>query len=147
MALGALSSPETTEQAARIYQEARTMLDICERQESGESLTSINILQACALLTLYELKRPNQARAWMTLRRAIGLSKIMSLEQPEGPSNQPVEDWNLPTKLRPFASDSCEAEERRRSFWILYILDAISSLRINTRPTLEKQLRGFIVLT
>ncbi|KAJ5817282.1 hypothetical protein N7447_009515 [Penicillium robsamsonii] len=138
MTLGASSSLETHGQAERTYQEARSLLDICERQESGESLTSINTLQACTLLTLYELKRPNLARAWMTLGRAIGLSKIMSLEHPEGPSKQTT-DWNLPTQFRPPASNSREAEERRRTFWILYIIDGFSSLRVNASPAFDKQ--------
>ncbi|KAJ5788011.1 hypothetical protein N7457_003001 [Penicillium paradoxum] len=136
--LGASSSPERYGQAETNYQKARSLLDVCERQESGESLTSINTLQACTLLTLYELKRPNVARAWITLRRAIGLSKIMSLEQPENSAKQRI-DWNLPTQLLPPPANSSEAEERRRTFWILYILDAFSSLRVNASPAFDKQ--------
>ncbi|PHH59138.1 hypothetical protein CDD81_3696 [Ophiocordyceps australis] len=131
-ALGAFSVPDLRCYVDRCYEEARNLLDVCERQESGQALTNVNVLQACALLTLYEFKRPNFARAWMTLGRAIRLAKMMGFGGGNG-AGQPciVTPWGARMQL-PVPSGTGDMEERRRTFWVLYVFDAFSSLRTNT---------------
>ena len=124
-ALGAFSVPELRCHVERCYQQSRILLDLCERQDTGEALTSINTVQACTLLTLYELKQPNFGRAWMSLGRAIRLGKMMGLDQADGHSGMAAR-WFPSTQPIPPLSPA-EAEERRRTFWVLYILDAFAS--------------------
>jgi hypothetical protein len=132
-ALGALSSAEYISAGDKCYNRARELLDLCERQDSGGMLVSINALQTCVLLSLYEFKSPNFARLWMTLGRAIRLTKIMGLDMLDadhcgtnaGLSKHPPQ---LPFQLPP-ASDPAVLEERRRTFWILYIFDVSAAIR------------------
>ncbi|KLU92410.1 hypothetical protein MAPG_11356 [Magnaporthiopsis poae ATCC 64411] len=136
-ALGACTVAEHGGRGGRAefhYERARSLLDECERDGSGTSLASINTLQTCTLLTLYEFKQPNFARSWLTLGRAIRLGKMMGLDQPEdGHSQRNVAaSWGLPPTTG-------EAEERRRTFWALYLLDGFSSLRSNCDPAFDKQ--------
>ena len=51
----------------KCYQLSRKHLEICEREEDGANLMSIESLQACILITYYELRGKGFARAWMTL--------------------------------------------------------------------------------
>ncbi|KAL2067812.1 hypothetical protein VTL71DRAFT_15908 [Oculimacula yallundae] len=104
---------------------SHTMLKNPERGDTGEALSSINTIQACALLTLYELKQPYFGRAWMSLGRAIRLGKMMGLEKENGNSGLPAQ-W-FPFNQRKSPPSPSEAEERRRTFWVLYILDALAS--------------------
>ncbi len=136
-ALGALTMPELQCYIGRCYDEARNLLDMCERQESSGSLTNINALQACALLTLYEFKRPNFARAWMTLGRAIRLVRIMGLHRGDG-HNCVTAFWGQPM---PLASPSSKAdlEEWRRTFWLLYIFDSFANVKANLGSGFDRQ--------
>ncbi|KAK5999102.1 Depudecin biosynthesis cluster-specific transcription activator DEP6-like protein [Cladobotryum mycophilum] len=129
-ALAALSAPEFRCYADQYYEQGRILLDICERHESGDSLISINILQAAAVLTLYELKRPNFARAYITLGRAIRIARVMGLDR--GPSNPGIGSrWGLRTPM-PEPMSSAVEEENRRTFWLLYMFDVFTSLESQT---------------
>lgn len=79
-ALGAFTSTGCVSARDKCYNQARELLDLCERQDNGGMLVSINTLQTCVLLALYEFKSPNFARLWMTLGRAIRLCKMMGLD-------------------------------------------------------------------
>ena len=134
--VGALADPELTYAIEACYTQARNFLDACERQDNGEALGSINMLQACVLLCFYELKHPNFPRAWLTLGRAIRMSKIMGLEKMDADPTiaavrQPV--------FAPATSvlDTTELEERRRTFWQLYVLDGLAGMRENSVPAFD----------
>lgn len=140
--LGALATPELAHGAETCYRQARNLLDMCERQENGTDLNSINTLQTSVLLGFYELTQPNFARAWITLGRATRLAKIMGLERidgekihndedhatafrsPAAPTNHWGSGMVIASSLSPI-----EAEERRRTLWQLYILDAHTGMR------------------
>ncbi|KAL7929930.1 fungal-specific transcription factor domain-containing protein [Trichoderma chlorosporum] len=133
--LAAFSVPELQYYVDHYYEQARNLIDVCERQESGESLHNINIMQACVVLTLYELKQPNFARAWLTLGRAIRLSKMMGLDNIETNSSMSAQ-WGLRKQLlHPISA--ADQEERRRVFWSLFIFDSFASLRVSTGPTFD----------
>ncbi|KAI0476270.1 hypothetical protein GGR56DRAFT_462407 [Xylariaceae sp. FL0804] len=129
-ALGALATPEFAFAQEQCYSQARELLDMCERQENGGTLANINTLQTCVLLMLYEFKRPNFARSWMTLGRAIRLCKMMGLDRIDAElGNRPVlRPLGLQVDLPP-ASTPTTLEERRRTFWLLYIFDASAAIR------------------
>ncbi|KAK8029896.1 hypothetical protein PG993_011187 [Apiospora rasikravindrae] len=136
--LGTLSMLDQGSSTDHCYEQARSLLDVCERQEDGGSLTNINMLQACILLTLFEFKRPNFARAWMSLGRAIRLVKIMGLDQV---GIKPVsENWGL-TQDNSLTSEAAPyAEEKRRTFWVLYIFDSFASVRTNLGSAFDESI-------
>lgn len=51
----------------KCYQLSRKNFEACEREEDSANLMTIEALQACILITNYELKGKGFARAWMTL--------------------------------------------------------------------------------
>jgi hypothetical protein len=127
-ALGALSVPELHCHVSNCYQQSRNLLDLCEREETGESLSNINTLQACTLLTIYELKQPNFRRAWMSLGRTTRLAQMMGLDQADGrPASVMNPQWSGPSQP-PTLYNSIKTEEMRRTFWVLYILDGFASI-------------------
>lgn len=133
--LTAFSVPELHYYVDHYYEQARNLMDICERQDSGDSLSNINIMQAYVILTLYELKQPNFARAWLTLGRAIRLSKMMGLDTVETDSSMGTQ-WGLRKQLiHPISS--ADQEERRRVFWSLFIFDSFASLRVSGGPAFD----------
>lgn len=140
--LGAISIPGLNDYADKYYNHARHLLEMCEQQDNGMSLTSLNTLQAYALLTLFEFKKPNFARAWMTLGRATRLAKILGLEEVDchSPKSEGWQEWGSPARL-PAASSPGDIEERRRTFWLLYTLDAFAALKINSSPAFSGPVR------
>ncbi|EPE37022.1 fungal specific transcription factor-containing protein [Glarea lozoyensis ATCC 20868] len=127
-ALGALSVPELHCHVSNCYQQSRNLLDLCEREETGESLSNINTLQACTLLTIYELKQPNFRRAWMSLGRTTRLAQMMGLGQSDGrPASVMTPQWSGPSPT-PSLHNPVKTEEMRRTFWVLYILDGFASI-------------------
>lgn len=106
----------------------------------GKSLASINTLQALTLRTLYEFKQPNFARTRMTLGRPIRLAKMMGLGDADGYGYSragTVVEWGVRLQLPP-PSDPEDTEERRRTFWVLYIFDAFSNTQTNELSALER---------
>lgn len=136
--LGAVSVPGFNDYADKYYNHARHLLEVCEQQDNSGSLATVNALQAYVLLTLFEFKRPNFARAWMTLGRATRLAKIMGLEEVDShcKKSEQWKGWGVPAQLPP-ASGPGDMEERRRTFWLLYTLDAFATLKINARPAFD----------
>ncbi|KAL9473531.1 hypothetical protein ACSS6W_007911 [Trichoderma asperelloides] len=131
-ALAAFSVPELQDYASFYHEQARNLIDLCERQESGDSLENTNILQAYVILTLYELKQPNFARAYLTLGRAIKLVQILGLDNAKTDSG--YARWGL-SKQSSHSISPTEQEEKRRVFWSLFIFDSFASLRSNICPT------------
>lgn len=131
-ALAASSVPELQDYASFYHEQARNLIDLCERQESGDSLGNISFLEAYVILTLYELNQPNFARAYLTLGRAIKLVQILGLDSVK--SKLGSARWGL-SKEPNHSISLAEQEERRRVFWSLFILDSFASLRSNISPT------------
>ncbi|EHK47206.1 uncharacterized protein TrAtP1_010137 [Trichoderma atroviride] len=131
-ALAAFSIPELQDHAIFYHEQARNLIDLCERQESGVSLENINILEAYVILTLYELNQPNFARAYLTLGRAIKLVQILGLDNVK--SKPGYARWGL-SKQPNHSISPAEQEERRRVFWSLFIFDSFASIRSNISPT------------
>lgn len=132
-ALAAFSVPELQDLAALYHEQARNLIDLCERQDGGDSLGNINFLEAYVILILYELNQPNFARAYLTLGRAIKLVQILGLDSVKSKSEFNAR-WGL-SKEPNHSVSPAEQEERRRVFWSLFILDSFASLRSNISPT------------
>ncbi|RYP01289.1 hypothetical protein DL766_003773 [Monosporascus sp. MC13-8B] len=69
----------------------------------------------------------NFARAWMTLGRAIIMAKIMGLDRMDDHCSVRAR-WGLPTQLD-LPSDAAALEEKRRTFWLLYIFDTFANIK------------------
>lgn len=132
--LGAIASPELVFALDACYGQARNLLDMCERR-NGPALMNINTLQAYILIGMYESRHPDFALAWITLGRALRLSQIMCLDK--GPPQSATEGHvGVFTPLSP-TFDPAEMEERHRTFWQLYILDGLASMRTSSAPTFD----------
>lgn len=78
----------------KCYQLSREYFEVCEREEDGANLMSIEALQACILITCSELKGKGFARAWMTLGKDLiaGHRSTLLLTADSRPSNQARSD-------------------------------------------------------
>ena len=133
--LGAHVNPDLAFAVDACYRQTRKLLDMCERQENGAILTNINTLQAYILLGMFEARRPNFALAWITLGRVIRLAQIMCLDKAP---LQSATDAHVGvfTPLSP-ALEPAEIEERHRTFWQLYVLDGLASMRTCSAPAFD----------
>ncbi|KAI0909792.1 fungal-specific transcription factor domain-containing protein [Ustulina deusta] len=120
-ALGALAVPELGIPLDSCYHQARHLLDLCERQEDKAKFADIRMVQACIFLSLYEFRRPNPARAWVTLGRAIRLGQVISLDTSENHTGWSSYSGQFSPLSPPSGPE--EVQERRRTFWLLYLLD------------------------
>lgn len=134
--LGASLSDEYAHLEERCYHCSRKYLEMTERQEDGANFVSIDALQACVLITWYEFKGTGFARAWMSLGRAIRLAKMLGLHQMDRDDPLRVgSGFQLPL---PATEGSAELEERRRTFWVLFIFDAYASVRTGSQMTIQE---------
>ncbi|KAL8921982.1 MAG: hypothetical protein Q9208_005436 [Pyrenodesmia sp. 3 TL-2023] len=121
----------------KCYQLACKYLEVCEREEDGASLMTIEALQACILITNYELRGKGFARAWMTLGRAIRLAQMMGLDRMDAPNPDANGALKFQQTLPP-AQSQLDLEERRKAFWVLFIIDAYASLRSGTAVAIDE---------
>lgn len=117
------------------YRLARKYMELCEQSDQEADLINLNTFQALLLVIRYEIMGKSLKKAWMTLGRAIRLSKMMQLEifdtdriarQSEAPSPR------LNTQEADGAEEKGEtdtSEEWRKSFWALYMLESYASTR------------------
>ena len=131
--LGASFSSDYAHLEEECYHRSRRYLEITERDETESKFLSIDALQACVLITWYEFKGKGFARAWMSLGRAIRLAKMLGLHQMDrADAITPQPEFQLPF---PSTDGQAELEERRRTFWALFIYDAYASARTGSPMT------------
>jgi hypothetical protein len=127
--LGASVSEKHTYLEEELYSYSRTYLEMTETQDEGANFWTLEALQTCVLTIWYEFKGTGFARAWMSLGRAIRLGKMMGLHRIDRNPNEPAKEkctFSLPLAE---TEDLVELEERRRTFWVLFIFDAYASVR------------------
>ncbi|KAL8971656.1 MAG: hypothetical protein Q9183_000945 [Haloplaca sp. 2 TL-2023] len=120
----------------KCYELARKNLEVCEREEDGGHLMSIEALQACILIASYELRGKGFARAWMTLGRAIRLAQMMGLDRMD--AHPHLNNASKFQQTLPPAQSSWELEERRKAFWVLFIIDAYASVRSGSPVAIDQ---------
>ncbi|CVK91304.1 uncharacterized protein FMAN_09447 [Fusarium mangiferae] len=105
------------------YVLARNYAERCERD--GQ-LNDLNLLQALLFIGKHEAMAGKLERSWMTLGRAVMLSRLLGLpymdrgDKSDGlPDSQIHDESGLSL---PETTDQVLLEERRRTFWALYIL-------------------------
>ena len=110
------------------YQNARSLLEHAEMSSEGASFLTIESLQTCLLIAVYEIKRKYFTRAYISLGRALRLAQLMKCHLLD--SDQAVRaaaikgsvgEWPLPQPI-PLAA-WLEVEEKRRVFWVGFVLD------------------------
>lgn len=120
------------------YSQARYFIDVCEIGDESKSFRSIHFLQALLFLARYEVNKQYCARAWLTLGRAIGVAKIMRLEQMDhGWDSSPTKEPQIPHLALQSTTNLVELEERRRCFWALYILEGFCCITTDRIGTLK----------
>ncbi|KAL9017110.1 MAG: hypothetical protein Q9185_005570 [Variospora sp. 1 TL-2023] len=121
----------------KCYQIARKNFETCEREEDGANLMTIEALQACILIAYYELRGKGFARAWMTLGRAIRLAQMMGLDRMDAPEPSVTGTLKFQQTLPP-AQSQLDLEERRKAFWVLFIIDMYASVRSGTPVAIDQ---------
>ncbi|RSM11311.1 hypothetical protein CDV31_006864 [Fusarium ambrosium] len=110
------------------YTMTRKLLEKCEMEGDGEEFASLNIFQALLFLLRYEIMASRITRAWMTLGRAIRLASVLNLQKMDTEDRVGGTVPGLHVELPP-TEDPVLLEERRRSFWCLFILETYVKTR------------------
>ncbi|EED18137.1 conserved hypothetical protein [Talaromyces stipitatus ATCC 10500] len=130
---GAGINKESDELVSACHHHARRCLEDAEREYPGVRFLSIHALQAMLLITYHEFKKQDFSRGWMSLGRALRLTRLMGLHEMdmEASPNNSTTDPALQLPLQK-ATTLAEIEERRRTFWVAYILDTWACSRTNS---------------
>ncbi|KAF5564998.1 hypothetical protein FNAPI_1883 [Fusarium napiforme] len=120
---GCAHSSTSQSKESACYVLARNYAEKCERD--GQ-LNELNLLQALLFIGRYEAMAGKLERSWMTLGRAVMLSRLLGLPymdmRKEGDGLQDSQSHDGSGPNLPETSDQVLLEERRRTFWALYIL-------------------------
>ena len=139
--VGASVSEQYSDLEEKCYHLTRKYIEIAERQEDAANFVNLDALQACVLTIWYEFKGPGFARAWMNLGRAVRLAKMLGLHHMDRQnpvrvgSGLPVSGFQIPL---PATEGPAEMEERRRTFWLLFIFEAYAWIRTGSAMTIHE---------
>jgi len=131
------TTPEDSERQSICYRLARDYAERCEREDY---MSDLNFLQALLLIGRFEAMSRKLERSWLTLGRAAMLCRLLRLhrmdEVSHDQSTESGESQNSSLFSLPHTEDLVLLEERRRTFWALYILESY----VKTRSGLQCQL-------
>nr|ART35030.1 putative Zn2Cys6 DNA-binding transcription factor [Fusarium verticillioides] len=120
---GCAHSSTSQSKESTCYVLARNYAEKCERD--GQ-LNELNLLQALLFIGRHEAMAGKLERSWMTLGRAVMLSRLLGLpymdQRNEGDGFQDSQSHDGSELNLPETTDGVLLEERRRTFWALYIL-------------------------
>ena len=124
-----------------LYKDSKEMLEILDWKDNEMDSVDIEQAQAWILLAIYEFMQTNYRRGWMSAGRAFRLVQLMRLYGIDVP--------NSPTMQRNAAAQSnwIEMEEKRRTFWMAYILDRFVSMRNEGPLTINEQVVRLLSLS
>jgi hypothetical protein len=103
-----------------LYSQTRLMMDNLEIKFLNADCMEIELVQAWALVTIYEFTRVGYKRAWMSAGKCFRFAILMKLHNVDG------RDGVAAILLQ--SVSFIEIEERRRTFWMAYTIDRIISL-------------------
>ncbi|EED19836.1 conserved hypothetical protein [Talaromyces stipitatus ATCC 10500] len=125
LAHGASASPAYRHLQNKLYDTSRRYF---ENAETGNPFMTIAALQACILLAVYELKQLFYSRAWGRVNRAMWMAEMFGLHKMDAQYSSPRQRQSglyvAPT------TDPEELEERRRTFWSVFILCCFTSISV-----------------
>ncbi len=111
-----------------MYTGAKQMLETIELNDNQTESLHIEQVQAWVLLTIYEFMRVSYRRGWMSAGRVFRLVQLMRLYE--------VDEFGAAEP-----TPACiVSEEKRRAFWMAYLLDRLVSIRNGCPLTLVEQI-------
>lgn len=120
-ALAASMSEHYDAVAEHFYLRARKYMEVDEILGRGQGVVTLAHAQATAYLAVYETKRLYFPRAWLSVGRAARLCHMMNLHRLDGIG------LNVKETL-PSSTTWIEQEERRRTFWGVFVHDRYQSI-------------------
>ncbi|KPM46342.1 hypothetical protein AK830_g80 [Neonectria ditissima] len=118
LAAGASASPVYRHLADAFYGRARQYIQADEMKNDSYQISLAHV-QAWVLISHYEAQHLWFSRASMSIARAIRLGQILGLHRLDGK--------NAAGLTLPPAADFAEEEERRKTFWVIFCTDRITS--------------------
>ncbi|KAL3264934.1 hypothetical protein ABHI18_000211 [Aspergillus niger] len=117
-----------------LYQSARELLGCLQVTAENSNIDRIEHVQALLILAIYEFTHHTFQRGWMSAGQGIRLVQLMNLHKI---------DLNKEGRAGPDEASGLDdpvcTEERRRVFWIAYILDRLISLRHESPLTFDER--------
>ncbi|KAH7021925.1 fungal-specific transcription factor domain-containing protein [Ilyonectria destructans] len=118
LAAGASASYTCRHLADAFYGRARQYIQTDEMKNDSQQI-SLRHVQAWVLISHFEAQHLWFSRASMSIARAIRLGQILGLHRLDGK--------NAAGLTLPPATDFTEEEERRKTFWVIFCTDRITS--------------------
>ncbi|OKL55498.1 putative Transcription factor [Talaromyces atroroseus] len=116
--------------AASCSRQFQSMLEVLDTKDNEVDGIDIEQVQAWILLVLYEVTNSHSRRGWISAGRAFRLVQLMRLFEIDG------SDTMLAQSL---TDDWVQLEEKRRTFWMAYLLDRFISVQNGLPLTLNEQ--------
>ncbi|KAE9367768.1 hypothetical protein N431DRAFT_494689 [Stipitochalara longipes BDJ] len=135
-ALAATTTNLYSDRCEALYQSSRKHLEEDELdQNPGMETINLAPAQTWALIAIYELNHGYFHRAWMSTSRAVRLVQMMRLHRLDGVTR--LMDPTLRFVQGP--TDLTDAEERRRVFWVTYIMDRSSCISMGFPALIDER--------
>jgi Fungal specific transcription factor domain len=134
-ALAATMTDLYSDRCEALYQSSRRHLEEDELKNPGFETISLAPAQTWTLIAIYELNHGYFHRAWMSTSRAVRLIQMMRLHRLDGVTQ--VMDPMLRFVQAP--PDLTDAEERRRIFWLTYIMDRSSCISMGFPALIDER--------
>ncbi|RAL00197.1 Zn(II)2Cys6 transcription factor [Aspergillus ibericus CBS 121593] len=125
--LATLFSAQFRDMTEPLYHKAKHLME-----SPGTSDANTELVQAWVLIATCESMRTRHRQAWMSAGQAFRLVQGMRFHEIDRPKNSPR------TISPPESEDSIGTEEKRRVFWMAYLLDHLFSMRNNWPLTLHE---------
>lgn len=130
--LAASLSPQLQHMCDDLYDATRRKLDALDMQDMLPEASLVGHVQAHLLVSIYEVMHKSQQQTWMTAGRCfrlLQLSRLYEIDSPEYMAQRTTSQLD---------EDMIVTEEKRRSFWMAYILDRLIGLRLASPLTLNE---------
>ena len=103
-----------------LYSQTRLLIDSLEMKQPQSDCIELEQVQAWGLLAVYEFMHIGYRRAWMSAGKFFRYAILMKLHNVDGLDGIAADQLQI--------LNVTEIEERRRTFWMAYTIDQITSL-------------------
>lgn len=134
-ALAATTTDLYSDRCEALYQSSRRHLEEDELKNPGMEVINLAPAQTWTLIAIYELNHGYFHRAWMSTSRAVRLVQMMRLHRLDGVTH--IMDTTL--RFVQATPDLTDAEERRRIFWLTYIMDRSSCISMGFPALIDER--------
>ncbi|XRM45781.1 hypothetical protein ABZX51_008855 [Aspergillus tubingensis] len=118
-----------------LYQSVRQLLGYLQLVDGDSEIDQIEHVQALLILAVYEFTHHNFRRGWVSAGQGIRLVQLMDLHKLDLDKA-----YNTGSHHANNIEDLVCAEEKRRVFWVAYILDRLISLRHESPLTFDERI-------